>query len=134
MNALRQLQAYKANQIVTADPGTILLMLYQGAIDALHRAVEHLAAGNMAEKGRRILQANDIINQFLVSLDHEVGGEVAQNLESLYNYMLNEIMLGNVKNDPEPLKRVASLLSTLKEGWETAVASQRKPVAAQGAA
>jgi flagellar protein FliS len=133
MNNVRRLQAYKENQIVTADPGTILLMLYQGAIDALNRAVGHLAAGNSAEKGERILQAHDIITQFLVSLDHDVGGEVAENLEALYRYMLDQILLGNVQNDPEPLRRVATLLSTLKEGWESAVASQRKQ-AAQGAA
>ena len=133
MNAVRQLHAYKENQIVTADPGTVLLRLYEGAIDALNRAVGDLAAGNQAEKGRRILQAHDIINQFLVSLDYQIGGEIAQNLERLYRYMLDQILLGNMKNDPEPLRRVASLLATLKEGWESAVVSQRKQ-AAQGAA
>ena len=133
MNNVRQLQAYKENQIVTADPGTVLLMLYQGAIDALYRAVGHLSTGNCAEKGKCILQAHDIITQFLVSLDHEVGGEIAENLEGLYRYMLDQILLGNVQNDPEPLRRVAALLSTLKEGWQSAVASQRKQTA-QGAA
>jgi flagellar secretion chaperone FliS len=133
MNNVRQLQAYKENQIATADPGTVLLMLYQGAIDALNRAVGYLATGNCAEKGKCILQAHDIITQFLASLDHQVGGEIAENLEGLYRYMLDQILLGNVQNDPEPLHRVASLLSTLQEGWQSAVASQRKQTA-QGAA
>ncbi len=131
MSNLRQLQLYKQNQIATADPGKILLMLYEGVIDALKRATQHLAAGNMAEKGTCILQAHDIITQFVVSLDYEIGGELAYNLETLYRYMLDQMLRANVKNDPGPLGEVISLLSTLKDGWESAVVAQRRR-AAQG--
>lgn len=134
MTTMRQLQAYRENQITTTDPGTVLLMLYQGAIDSLNRAADHMSAGNMAEKGRHILRANDILNQFLVSLDHEVGGEIAANLEGLYRFMLDQILIANVNNDAQPLNTVVSLLTTLKSGWEEAVASQRKKVAQEGGA
>jgi flagellar protein FliS len=130
---VHQLQAYRNNQLTTSDPGTVLLALYQGAIDALRNAAEHASAGNVAEKGRYVLRANDIINQFLVSLDFSVGGELAQNLADLYNHMLDQILIGNVKNDSDKFQNVAALLSTLKEGWEVAVADQRKR-AARGAA
>ena len=133
MSAVRQLQAYRENQITTTDPSTVLLMLYQGAIDSLNRACASLAAGNLAEKGMYILRANDIINQFISSLDHQIGGEIAQNLESLYLYMLNQILVANVRNESEPLHAVAALLSTLKSGWEEAIAAQRKQVAVGGA-
>jgi flagellar protein FliS len=127
------LQAYKNNQLTTSDPGTVLLALYQGAIDALRNAADHASTGDMAEKGRCVLRANDIINQFLVSLDFGVGGELAQNLADLYNHMLDQILIGNVKNEGDKFRNVAILLSTLKEGWEVAVADQRKK-AARGAA
>jgi len=133
MNITRQLQAYQENQITTADPGSVLLLLYQGAIDSMNRAAMHLGEGDMADKGKCVLRANDIINQFLASLDYEVGGELAQNLEGLYRYMLDQILFANINNDPEAFKKVASLLSTLKDGWESAVADQRKRMA-QGAA
>jgi flagellar protein FliS len=126
MTAIRQLQAYKETQITTTDPGTVLLLLYQGAIDALNRAAAFMATGNMADKGKQILKANDILNQFIASLDFEVGGELAHNLEGLYQFMLQQILIANVSNDPKPLTTVVSLLSTLKTGWEEAVASQRK--------
>jgi flagellar secretion chaperone FliS len=126
MTTVRQLQAYKENQITTTDPGTVLLLLYQGAIDALNRAAAFMAAGAMADKGKQILKANDIINQFIASLDFDVGGELAQNLNGLYCFMLDQILLANVHNDPKPIATVVGLLSTLKSGWEEAVASQRK--------
>jgi len=133
MSAVRQLHAYRENQITTTDPATVLLMLYQGAIDSLNHAQDHVLAGAMAEKGMHILRANDIINQFIASLDHDVGGEIAQNLDALYRYMLDQILLANVNNDPKPLDTVISLLMTLKSGWEEAVAGQRKKVALGGA-
>ncbi len=129
MNKLRQLQAYKRHQVTTTDSATALLLLYQGTIDSLNRAQASMAANDMADKGREILRANDIINQFLISLDYESGGELINNLEALYLYMLEQILLANVKNDPAPLIVVVSLLSTLKSGWEEAIATQRKQVA-----
>jgi flagellar protein FliS len=128
MTPVRQLQAYRENQITTTDSCTVLLMLYDGAIDALKRAVSFMAQGEMAAKGRDLLRANDIINQFIASLDYEVGGEIAQNLDGLYRYMLDQILLANLNNDPLRLSTVIALLSTLKSAWEEAIAGQRKQV------
>jgi flagellar secretion chaperone FliS len=133
VTTVRQLQAYKETQITTTDPGTVLLLLYQGAIDALNRAAGFMAVGNMADKGKQILKANDIINQFIASLDFEVGGELAHNLEGLYRFMLEQILFANAHNEAKPLTTVVSLLTTLKSGWDEAVALQRKR-AVQGAA
>jgi flagellar protein FliS len=80
----------------------------------------------MADKGHFILRAVDIINQFLASLDYEVGGEIAKNLEALYQYMLEQILVANVNNDAEPITQVVSLLSTLKSGWEEAIIAERE--------
>lgn len=129
MSNVLKLQAYKRHQVTTTDSATALLLLYQGTIDSLNRAQASMATGDMAVKGREILRANDIINQFLISLDYEIGGELIKNLEALYLYMLEQILLANVKNDPAPLVVVVSLLSTLKSGWEEAIATQRKQVA-----
>ncbi len=126
-------QTYRELQLRTADPGTVLLMLYQGTIDALKQAMAHLDAKDFAQKGECLLRAHDIITQFVVSLDHDMGGEMTQNLEQLYYYMLDQILQGNINNDRKPLETVVSLLSTLKTGWEEAVVVQRKNAAAGGA-
>jgi flagellar secretion chaperone FliS len=133
MNAQHRLHTYKETQITTTDPCTVLLMLYQGAIDFLGQARASMVARDMAQKGSYILRANDIITQFIASLDHDAGGEIARNLEGLYRYMLDKIMLANVNNDPQLLTEVITLLTTLKSGWEEAILSQRKQAAAGGA-
>lgn len=129
MSPIHQIQAYRNNQITTTDPGTMLLMLYRGTIDSLRRAKEYMIAGNMADKGQEILRANDIINQFLGALDYEAAPELAQNLEGLYRYMLDQILIANVKNETQPLDTVISLLMTLLSAWEEAVVAQRKKAA-----
>jgi len=131
MNNLRQLQAYRDNQLTTTDSGTVLLMLYQGAIDAIKQAKIDMASGNMASKGKEVLRATDIINQFIASLDYEVGGDLAHNLEALYRYMLEQLLAANAYNDHQALDTVLNLLVTLKSGWDEAVVAQRKK-AAQG--
>jgi flagellar protein FliS len=81
----------------------------------------------------RLLRANDIINQFIASLDHDIGGEIAANLEALYLYMLEQILAANIQNDAQPLTTVISLLTTLKSGWDEAIGTQRKRVTHGGA-
>lgn len=132
MSYTRHLQTYKENQIQTADPGTVLLMLYDGAIDFVKRARASVAKGDAAEKGQFILKAHDIIAEFLTALDFEVGGDMARDLERLYVYMLDQLTIANLNNDPKPLDEVVSLLSTLKEGWQEAVVAGRKRSAEEG--
>jgi flagellar secretion chaperone FliS len=131
MNATRHLQTYRSTEMATVDSGTLLLMLYQGAIDFLRQAKASLDSGDMAEKGKNINRALAIVAEFLTSLNFEVGGEVARNLENLYLFMIDHITTANVVNDAKPLEDTIGLLCTLKEGWEGAIAAERKR-AAQG--
>jgi flagellar protein FliS len=128
MSQTRYLQNYREQQIQTADRGTILVMLYQGAIDFVRRAVSAKEKGDIAEKGMCILKAHAIISELHATLDLETGGELAGTLESLYIYMLDRITIANFNNDPKPLHEIISLLTTLKEGWVGAVAPERKRV------
>ena len=127
MNAYAlQLDTYKKNQFYTADKGTLLLMLYQGAIDSLRRATGHLNNGQIAEKGACISKAHAIVFELLSSLDKEAGGELANTLEALYQFMLEQLMAAHISNNAKLIEDVISLLLTLQEGWEGAVARVRK--------
>lgn len=122
----QQLDAYRKNQFYTADRGTLLLMLYQGAIDFLSRARMHLENGQMADKGRYLAKAHAIIAELLNSLDGERGGALAQSLAALYGFMLDHLISAHMKNDLKAIDEVIGLLSTLKEAWEGAVVQARK--------
>lgn len=124
--ATARLETYKKNQFYTADKGTLLLMLYQGAMDFLQRAKGHLENGQIAEKGIYLSKAHAIIAELLSSLDFTVGGDLARSLEALYRFMMEQLMEAHLGNDAKPIDDVLSLLRTLKEGWEGAVAAARR--------
>jgi flagellar protein FliS len=121
-----QVNAYKRNEVYTADPGTVLLMLYQGAIDFLKKAKERLGEGDLAGKGTYISKAHAIISEFISSLNHDVGGDLSRNLEDLYRFMLDRLVQAHVGNDSKPLDEVVSLLETLQQGWQQAVPKARQ--------
>ncbi len=126
MSYARHLQTYRRTHTETIDSATLLIMLYQGAIDFVRQARESLARNNMADKGYFVMKALAIISELRISLDVKVGGDVALNLEQLYLFMLDQLTLGNLNNDPEPFTQVIELLAILKEGWTEAVMETRK--------
>jgi flagellar protein FliS len=122
----QQLETYKKNQVYTADKGTLLLLLYQGAIDFLKRAKGHIERGEIADKGRYISKAHAIIAELLNSLDVKGGGDLSRSLGALYGFMMDQLMDAHLGNNVKPIDDVISLLSTLQEAWETAVEQSRK--------
>jgi flagellar protein FliS len=121
-----QVAAYKRNQYYTADRGTVLLMLYEGAIEFLQRAKERMGEGDVAGKGNYISKSHAIVSEFIGSLNHEVGGELSRKLEDLYRFMLDQLVEANVSNDAKPLDNVIALLQTLQQGWQGAVTQARQ--------
>jgi flagellar protein FliS len=81
------------------------------------------------DKGVYISQAHTIISELLASLDFEIGGELAKNLESLYLFALDQLFTANLNNDAKSLDAVLSLLRTLYAGWEDAIALERERIA-----
>lgn len=119
-------QQYKKTSISTANRGQILLLLYEGAINHLKKATLALEEKDLGKKGEHVSKAHAILNELLNTLDHEVGGKVAADLDGLYNFMIRQIIEGNVHNNPEPWKATIKLLETLLEGWRVAVAEFNK--------
>lgn len=112
---------YKQTSVTTASRGQVLLMLYESCIKSCKLAIEALKNKNLAEKGKHILKAQDIINELSVTLDHNIGGDISRELERLYNYMIEQITEANIKNEPKPLEITLQLLEKLYEGWVVAV-------------
>lgn len=114
---------YKKTSVETASKEQILLMLYQAAIKNCKKAMESIDQKNIAKKGEYIGKLQDIIVELSNSLDFEVGGDIAKELNSLYDYMMYATTQANIKIDKQPLEGVLKVLSTLYDGWTEAVKS-----------
>lgn len=105
--------------VTTASPHSLIVMLFDGAIVAVSSAIHHMHAGDIPNKGIAISKAISIIESGLrASLNKEVGGEIALNLDSLYVYMSNRLLIANINNQPELLEEVNQLLKDLKGAWD----------------
>lgn len=125
------LGAYKKTSIHTASKEQILLMLYQAAIKNVKKAIEAIDEKNIPKKGEFIGKFQDIVIELNNSLDFEIGGEVAKELSSLYDYMLYSSTQANLKIDKAPLEGCLNVLNTLYEGWTQAIKELRKEKAAK---
>ncbi|MCM2324082.1 MAG: flagellar export chaperone FliS [Oligoflexia bacterium] len=117
---------YKQTQVKTANRGQVLLMLYEAAIANVKKASLAIDKKDIAVKGMAIGKAHDIINELVATLDFNIGGEVARNLERLYNFMTEQLVKANLENSKEKLQTVQKLLETLLEGWKGAVEQVNK--------
>lgn len=105
--------------VASASPHKLIVMLFEGALTAISSASALMAAGDVAGKGQAISKAISIIDSGLrASLDKNAGGDIAQNLDALYEYMSMRLLLANVKNDASMLQEVQGLLLELKGAWE----------------
>jgi len=120
------LGAYKKTSINTASKEQILLMLYQAAIKNCKKGIDAIDRKEIALKGEYIGKLQDIVIELNSSLDFEVGGDVAKELSSLYDFILFSSTQANIKIDREPLEGCLSVLTTLYDGWQEAIKSLKK--------
>jgi flagellar protein FliS len=117
--------------IASASPHKLIVMLYDGALVALLGAKANIAAGNIAAKGSAISKAISIIDNGLrASLDKDAGGEIAANLDALYDYMSRRLLHANLKNDVTIIDEVHRLLADLREAWVAIGDKVQQPPAA----
>jgi flagellar protein FliS len=124
MNATAAVSAYKdvgiETSVLGADPHKLTSMLFEGALMSISNARHDMVDRNHAAKGKSISKAIAIIGEGLnASLDRKAGGELAQNLSSLYDYMVGRLVQANANNDVAVLDEVSALLGELKGAWDS---------------
>ncbi len=133
-------QAYSTVAVETgiesADPHQLVLMLFDGALLSVSSASLHMQRKEIAQKGEAVSRAINIIaNGLKASLNMDVGGDLAEKLSALYDYMCSRLLQANLHNSPAMLEEVSHLLAELKSAWETiADAPEVKNVRAAAAA
>lgn len=107
-----------AGVVEAASPHRLIQMLLIGAQDKIATAKGAMLKKDIATKGENIGWAISILDSLRASLNQEAGGELAQNLSALYEYMGQRLLLANARNDVMMLDEVATLLRQIKAGWD----------------
>lgn len=132
MNDTCNFNQYQQNQINTASPEQILLMLYDGAIRFTKEAIAGVEENKPEMRRHGVSKAMAIVTEFSNTLNHEIGGNIAEDLHELYAFMIRELTSANMDNDVDKLQVVKTLLVDLRQTWGEAVNinKQEKAVAA----
>jgi len=101
-----------------ASPHRLIQMLMNGALEKISVARGCMERGEIAKKGENIGWSISIIEGLRTSLDQESGGEIAANLDALYRYIEENLVLANSENSIEKLDEITKLLKTIKSAWD----------------
>ena len=111
-------QHYKNQELMTASPARLVVMLYDRAIYSLNDAINAIEAGDIERRWKSNKNANEVITHLAMTLDFEKGGQIAQNLNDLYRFMLRTLVNVDVRNDPQPARDAIKLLEPLRQSWD----------------
>ena len=129
MNASQATSTYQTanleSQVAAASANTLITLLLDGALVRIARAKGHVERGEKQFQGEVIGKVIDIVASLDSYLDHEKGGEVSKNLESLYDYIVRQLFQANLKSDIGPLEESERLLGEIRAGWSEMDKQQR---------
>lgn len=114
-------QVYRQTQVNTASQGELILMLFDGAIRLANQAQELIAEGDLEGANGKLIRAQDIMTELMVSLDMDQG-EIAQNLYQLYDYIHDCLLRANIRKDVGLIEQAVRLLAELRDTWRQVVA------------
>jgi flagellar protein FliS len=118
LNAMKQYQSVDLRAAVeTASPKELISMLVDGALTAMAKAKGAIERKDISMRTEQLNKANDIILGLKDFLDHEKGGDIATNLDALYDYMVRTLMQANRSNDGTKVQEVMNLMLQVKTGW-----------------
>lgn len=110
--------AYQTVQVTTTDRGRLLLMMYEGALKFLRQSKSGLEDGDMNKFCRFLSKAQAIIAELMNTLDFEKGGQIAKDLDRLYDFMLFYLTEANLHRDGERITKVIGLLETVYAAYK----------------
>ncbi len=112
------LNTYQKTSVETADPLKLVVLCYDAAIRDLQEARELHERHEMDAAYRKIRHAQDLITELLVGLDYERGGDIARNLNRLYNFILRQLIGINSREDTAIYGHLVKILAELRSAWE----------------
>lgn len=108
--------AYANNKVNTASPAELTLMLYEGAIKFCNIAQMAIEKGDVEKAHNNIKKTENIIEEFQATLNHKY--KVAEDFDNVYKYLKQQLLMANLKKDPEILDEVLTHLRTMRDTWK----------------
>jgi len=129
-------RTYRANSVLTASPGQLVLMLYDGALRALAISREAFARppedfSRIATINQQLLKAQNIIGELQDTLNLQAGGEFARTMHRLYDYYNRRLIEANLRKQVEPVIEVERLLGEVRNAWADMLRNQPAAPAAE---
>jgi len=127
-------RAYQTQSILTASPGQLVLLMYDGALRFMAQARAGFATpeedfSRIQKINTALLRAQAVIAELRANLDMKAGGDLAANLDRLYDYYLRRLQEANIRKDEAPVIEVERLVRTLREGWAEMLFNREAKVA-----
>lgn len=119
MNMVNTANTYKNQQVMTASPEELTLMLYNGAIRFVAESIQALDKGNLEKANNASLRAQDIVREFICTLDMEQ--EISQGYFKLYDYIDYRLVQANINKDKSQLEEAKTMLQELRDTWVEAM-------------
>ena len=116
LSSYQDVNAYGA--LAEASSHEVITQMYRTALTRIAEAKGSIERGEISKKGEQIGKALAIVEGLLMSLDNEQGGEIAENLTRLYDYMARHLVRANLENDAAALDEISGLIRELRDGWE----------------
>ncbi|WP_409302821.1 flagellar export chaperone FliS [Peribacillus sp. SCS-155] len=117
-------QTYQQNSVNTASPGELTLMLYDGCLKFLSQAKKAIDSGSIEKRNINIQKAQNIIQEFMVTLNMDVT--VSKDLMSMYDYLYRRLVEANIHNNKEIVEEVEQFVRELRDTWKQAIQINRQ--------
>lgn len=102
---------------MSASPVQLVVMLYDGSLRFMEEAKRAMAVKDLETQNHKLQKAQKIVMELMSTLNFQAGGDISKNLLSLYSFVLNELVEGNVNDDPARIDNAMKTMSELREGW-----------------
>ena len=120
-------QRYRQTAVNTSEPADLVVMTYEAVVRWVMRGKTAIASGDVVEAHEALINAQKLVANLSISLDFERGGGIAQNLRSIYDYLIDRLVAANVQKKPEILDEIIGLVQPLLQAWRMAVTQTRTP-------
>jgi flagellar protein FliS len=123
---LNPLTAYKNASVNTAQPGKLLIMLYDGLLRFLDQSKEAIAKGDVESSHLTLIRCQDIVLELRLTLDHEKSPELCENLEALYTFMYTKLVDANRLKESSHLDEIRPTIVELRDAFALAERQSRE--------